>query len=320
MMIFFASLALSFLFTWAVRWYALRFDVSDVANDRSLHQGKIPRGGGLAIVLVLTSATGVLGGGLWIYPALLMALVGFIDDHRSVAPTWRLAFQVIAAVWAVLVIDGWPTHASAWIGIAVFSVFLIWLTNLYNFMDGINGIAGVQLFSLGAGLYGLGYHSMAFVIMGAALGFLVWNWTPAKIFMGDVGSLFIGFFLGCVLLELSSDSMNEPHPISLRVVVSLLLWVFVCDATVTLMRRALRGERLFQAHRLHAYQHAALRWGHARVSLAILLVNLLVIIPLVVSLDLLMETKVNLALGIAGGFWALGFLLFAGLGSGRVRT
>jgi UDP-N-acetylmuramyl pentapeptide phosphotransferase/UDP-N-acetylglucosamine-1-phosphate transferase len=187
----------------------------------------------------------------------------------------RFAVQVLAAAAvvgsraeAIPLGFGSPLgHLPAWILAPLLVVWIVWVTNLYNFMDGIDGLAGgqtvlaalaigVSAHALGAGLTG----ALAFALAGAALGFLTFNFPPASIFMGDVGSTAIGFFLASVPL------MPEAHPVPLEAV-ALAIALFGLDATITLVRRVLRGERWFEAHRTHYYQRPlACGVGHRRIT------------------------------------------------------
>jgi Fuc2NAc and GlcNAc transferase len=275
-----------------LRRYALARAIVDIPNQRSSHSSPTPRGGGLAIVIValVGVALQVAAGGLereigiGILPAgALTALVGWIDDHGDLRARWRALAQFAAAIWFVywagapasILVGAWsvPLGVSAPV-LAV--VGLVWLTNLFNFMDGIDGIAAGEAVSVGmvGGLLLLasgapGLAGTAFLVAAASMGFLVWNWAPARIFMGDVGSGFLGFMLGAVAI--ASDQAGAVP----LVVWMLLLGVFVFDATVTLIRR-LRRERFYEAHRRHAYQRAvAAGLSHRTVTLLVLALNAL---------------------------------------------
>ena len=158
-----------------------------------------------------------------------------------------------------------------WLGSGLATLYLVWLINLTNFMDGIDGIAAVECITVSFGgvlLYVLSGPSslqwlMPLMLASACLGFLVWNWPPAKIFMGDVGSGFLGFMLAALSLQAARLS---PRLFWGWVI---LLGIFVVDATFTLLRRIMRGERFYEAHRTHAYQYAARRFGHRPVTLAV---------------------------------------------------
>jgi Fuc2NAc and GlcNAc transferase len=279
--------------THAVRGYALR-RLLDMPNARSSHSTPTPRGGGLAIVVAFSLAVAVLYGlgrvpfdlFMALAGALPMAAVGFWDDHGHVPARWRFLVHVGCAAWALYWLGGFPSiflggsrFELGWAGNLLGGFFIVWFLNLFNFMDGIDGIAGVEAISVAvsaallAGFTGAGEVWLA--LAAATAGFLAWNWPPAKIFMGDVGSGFVGFLLG--VFAVHSAAAGEP---------SLTVWlilagVFFVDATVTLLRRMAAGQRWYEAHRSHAYQHAAVRCGsHRRVTLAVLAINLLWLLPL----------------------------------------
>ncbi|MGZ8246258.1 MraY family glycosyltransferase, partial [Methylomagnum sp.] len=260
----------------------------DVPNARSSHLVPTPRGGGVAIVAGFALAIVYLYGRARLPFDLLMALagglpvaaMGFWDDHGHVSARLRLLVQVAAAAWAVYWLGGLESVTVAggrydlgWFGHALAGLFVVWLLNLFNFMDGIDGIAGMEAISVALMAAFLAVAPGAGVVLlalaAAAGGFLVWNWPPAKIFMGDVGSGCVGFLLGVLALRMAATS-----ELSL-VVWLILLGVFFVDATLTLLRRMASGQRWYEAHRSHAYQHAAHRWAsHRRVTLAALALNL----------------------------------------------
>ncbi|ENB9665918.1 glycosyltransferase family 4 protein [Pseudomonas putida] len=293
----FAVLIVSLLMTAALRRYALARSVIDVPNARSSHTVPTPRGGGVAIViafllaisaLMLTSAehintlVALAGGGA------LIAVIGFMDDHGHIAARWRLLGHFIAAAWMLgwlgglppLLLFGW-TLDLGWLGGALAAVYLVWLLNLYNFMDGIDGIASIEAITacLGAAwLYWLGGLSGAamlpLLLAAAVAGFLYWNFPPAKIFMGDAGSGFIGIVLGG--LSLQAAWVSPP----MFWCWLILLGVFIVDATYTLVRRSLRGDKVYEAHRSHAYQFASRKYGkHLPVTLTVAVLNLCWLLP-----------------------------------------
>jgi Fuc2NAc and GlcNAc transferase len=275
-----------------LRRYALAQSIVDIPNQRSSHSSPTPRGGGLAIVIValVGVALQAAAGGLereiaiGIMPAgALIALIGWIDDRGDLRARWRALAQFAAAIWFVYWV-GAPE--SLWLGVWPFRlglaapvlavVGLVWLTNLFNFMDGIDGIAAGEAVSVGmvGGLLLLaagapGLAGTALLVATGSLGFLFWNWEPARIFMGDVGSGFLGFMLGAVAI--ASDRAGAVP----LLVWMLLLGVFVFDATVTLIRRLPR-ERFYEAHRRHAYQRAvAAGLSHRTVTVLVLALNAL---------------------------------------------
>jgi Fuc2NAc and GlcNAc transferase len=281
-----------------MRRYAMRRDLLDVPNLRSSHSSPTPRGGGVAIVAAFLGAVLAIGlsrqlsvGFLWALFAGggAVAAVGFLDDRRALRASVRFAIHVGAAVLAVCLLGGvsesalarWGLH-GVWLGAAIAVLALVWATNLFNFMDGIDGIAASEAaFIAGAGAwinrcYGgdAGLTAAMLCLAAANLGFLRWNWPPARIFMGDVGSGFIGFALAS--LGLAADRIGG---------VSIEVWailggVFLVDATVTLIRRAARGDRWFEAHRIHAYQHLARRWNsHFSVTMLVIVINVVWLLP-----------------------------------------
>ena len=275
-----------------VRRYALQ-RLLDLPNERSSHSQPTPRGGGVSVTVAHLLGLGVathldllesavtialLGGGA------LVAVVGFLDDHGHVPASLRLVCHFIALSWVAWwfgglppVEFGWVAVDLGWTGTAMMVLYCVWFLNLFNFMDGIDGIAGAQalamaltaslLLSLGAGTTGA---ALPFLLLAAAtIGFLVWNWPPAKIFMGDVGSGYLGFSLGSLAIWTVVEGW-------LSVWVWLILGgAFLADATTALLVRARAGATLAKAHRSHAYQRLSRHWGsHLRVTVALLALNL----------------------------------------------
>lgn len=286
------------LITALVRYYLLRLKVLDIPNERSSHSVPTPRGGGISIVLVfllavlwlvhagsLPSSLGLalIGGGL------AVALAGILDDRFRVPASFRLVIHFSAAAWALWQLNGMgPLHLGSivwnwgWLGHLLTLVGLVWMINLYNFMDGIDGIAGVEALCVSgfaalllawAGLAGLSGAAMA--LAAASAGFLVWNWPPARIFMGDVGSGFLGFVLGVLAIASARERPWLLWPWL------ILLSVFIVDSILTLLRRAAGGARWYEAHRSHAYQHAALRYhSHLKVTSTVASIDALWLFPL----------------------------------------
>lgn len=287
------------LLTWGVRRYALAHSLMDIPNDRSSHDIPTPRGGGVSIVLtflaglIVLKFTGFLP--VFLFWALfgsgaLVSLIGWGDDRLDLPARLRLPGHFVGAVWALVWLGGLPELAVYGVeinlGIAghiLAAIYLVWLLNLYNFMDGINGIAGVEAISVCVGgvvLYMLAQEQaegmwVLPVLLGAAtVGFLFWNFPRARIFMGDAGSGFLGLVLGVL-----SISVGWVAP-ELFWGWLILLGAFIVDATVTLLRRALRGEKVYEAHCCHAYQNAAQKCGsHAPVTLVYGAINLFWLLP-----------------------------------------
>lgn len=292
---------LAWALTWLLRRYALARSLIDIPNARSSHTLPTPRGGGVAIVLcflfalvvmlaegsqTMASALALGGAGLGV------AILGFLDDHGHIAARWRLLGHFSAAAWGLFWLGGLPpftlfggTFDLGWVGHVLAVVYLVWMLNLYNFMDGIDGIASVEAICvcLGASLIyvlaGQGALVAAPLLLAAAVaGFLFWNFPPARIFMGDAGSGFLGIMLGLFSLQ---AAWAEP---SLLWSWLILLGVFIVDATGTLLRRLIRGDKVYEAHRSHAYQFASRRFGsHLPVTLAVAGINLLWLLPLAVA-------------------------------------
>ncbi|NMY40047.1 glycosyltransferase family 4 protein [Pseudomonas sp. WS 5013] len=284
--------------TWGLRRYALAHNVLDVPNSRSSHQVPTPRGGGMAIVVACSLALAALAlSDLLPAPLFyalsgsgaLVALVGFVDDHRPLSARWRLLAHFLAAAWGLFWLGGMPEvripgvgGLPGWLWGLLGLVYLVWLLNLYNFMDGIDGIAGTEAICVclgGAILYALaGRYEMVLLPVLLALasaGFLFWNFPSARIFMGDAGSGYLGLLLGLFSLQAAWVAQE------LFWSWLILLGVFIVDASVTLLRRLLQGSRVYEAHRSHAYQHAARQLGrHLPVTLAVAVINLCWLLPL----------------------------------------
>ncbi|MEJ1336281.1 MAG: glycosyltransferase family 4 protein [Candidatus Sedimenticola sp. (ex Thyasira tokunagai)] len=273
----------------------------DTPNERSSHTVPTPRGGGMAIVLTFLAALVVLrlvevlpAANFWamFVGGAVIALIGFMDDHGHIAARWRLLMHFVGAGWALAWLGGLPplvvfglVRDFGWMGHLVALVYMVWLLNLYNFMDGIDGIAGIEAVSVcfgGVVLYGvLGTGGSAWVfpmlLLVTVVGFLFWNFPKARIFMGDAGSGFIGIVLGVLSIQ---AAWLAPELFWGWVI---LLGAFVVDATVTLVRRVLRGERFYEAHRSHAYQYVSRKYGaHQPVSLAYGAINLFWLMPIAV--------------------------------------
>lgn len=290
---------LSWILTAWLRRYALSRSLIDVPNARSSHSQPTPRGGGMAIVAAFLFALCIaffMGMGVkteYFYAlsgaGALIAVLGFLDDHGHIAARWRLLGHFTAAAWILFWLNGLPPlqilgHVVdlGWFGYLLASLYLVWLLNLYNFMDGIDGIASVEAVSVclgGALMYGLlGHFNMLLLpllLAAAVAGFLFWNFPPARIFMGDAGSGFLGVVLGILSLQAAWTDA------SLLWGWLILLGVFIVDATFTLFRRLLRGDKVYEAHRSHAYQYASRHFGrHLPVTLAVVAINLFWLLPI----------------------------------------
>jgi len=284
--IFFTSLALIFsvFMTGFIRQYSLKNAVLDIPNIRSSHAQPTPVGGGLSITLSILIVISILfflnSIGLQFMAAfaggILIAVTGWLDDRRHIPALRRALCYFIAAIWAVFCLTGLDHMALGihiiklpqWANIFVV-VGIVWLTNLYNFMDGTDGIAAIQAICAGlpGGLFLILSDQAAiavipFVIAGSSVGFLYWNWPPARIFMGDVGSCFLGFTFALLAIV---GEQNDAVPI---IIWFILLSGFICDATFTLLMRMIKREKWYSAHKSHAYQRVV-QMGISHKTLAI---------------------------------------------------
>lgn len=319
------TLVVSLLLTGLARKIALRYRILDHPNERSSHSQATPRGGGVAILAASSVfiAVGVLSGviagrdALAILPGLLvLGAVGWADDRGEVRPHIRLLLQLLAAGWTIYILGGLPSvrlgNASlplGWLGYPLGVIGIVWSVNLFNFMDGIDGIAGSQAVlvfgSLGVMLTQMGSASLAAIALTLAAGsagFLAWNWPPARIFMGDVGSGPLGY--AAAALAISSERANAAP----LLVVGIVAGVFSLDATVTLVRRVARGKNPAEAHRDHAYQRLARLWNsHRRVTASAAAVTLILIVLAAIG-----NAAPRLMIGmLAVSYALLGLLFFA---------
>lgn len=241
-----------------------RWHIVDIPNKRSSHNLPTPKGGGMALALVVFVALAAMG---WHHPSLFtlavgglaLAAMGLIDDIHDLGPLPRLLMQVLASVALLLTLN--PSLHPLWIW-PLALLFLLWAINLYNFMDGSDGLAALQVILFGCGIFAFalaGWYPgqlawLALALACAALAFALFNFPPARVFLGDAGSAFLGFMLAGLLLI---DGWQAPPAIALGLV---LLAGFVCDASATLLCRLMRGQRIYQAHRSHVYQLAIKAW------------------------------------------------------------
>jgi UDP-N-acetylmuramyl pentapeptide phosphotransferase/UDP-N-acetylglucosamine-1-phosphate transferase len=268
-----------------------RRNMLDRPNERSSHAVPTPRGGGIAVIGTVLlawlglAATGRVEGAIWLVCLAAGALgaVCWIDDVHGLSPATRLLAQGAAVAIGLLVLPAPVNGLTEWFGSTVYDLAVgfvwLWWVNAFNFMDGIDGIAGGEAAAISGGLIVLGAvgttldPSVALLgaaILGAALGFLAWNWSPARIFLGDVGSAPLGYLTGFLLAGLASAGRWKAALI--------LPLYFLADTTITLGRRLLRGETVWQAHRQHLYQQAVSRGlNHGGVVRRVIAADLLLI-------------------------------------------
>ena len=277
------------LLTWGLRGLLLRRAVLDRPNERSSHAVPTPRGAGLALVPVVLLLWAGLArhealpgqAGLVLAAALALLLVSFVDDLRGLSAGVRFPMHLLAVaagLWA-LPLDWSLTQGllPRWADLLLAGLAWLWFLELTNFMDGIDGISGVELGSIAFGLLLLaalgllapGQGLAALLLLAALLGFLAWNWHPAALFLGDVGSVPLGYLVGWLLLLACGQGL---WPAAL-----ILPAYYWADATLTLLARLRRGEKVWQAHRSHFYQRALASLSHGQVAGAILLADLLLV-------------------------------------------
>ncbi len=267
----------STLLTLGVNRYLRHRAILDLPNDRSLHDIPKPRGGGWAILAAFVLGLALLAPGAadiksslpLIGGTLLLVAISWLDDVRTLSPLPRFGAQIVAVALGCLTL-----HGNVFQGIlppiadyALTGFGWLWFVNLFNFMDGMDGLAGGETLAISFGLFLLAPHVGGEIVLAASvLGFLAWNWAPSRIIMGDVGSIPLGYLLGAFLLTHAEQGQWAAALI--------LPLYFLVDATFTLLKRASRGEKVWQAHRQHFYQHAVLSGRkHAQVAIAVYITN-----------------------------------------------
>ena len=275
----------SFLLTYLIKNYAMKKSLLDIPNDRSSHTIPTPHGGGIAIAITWFGGLVYLYISKQIEPTLFYALmsgmiisaVSYLDDLFNLSAKPRLLAQALVAMLGLYFLGGFES-----LNLGVFTIhnqiitntfaflLIVWYINLYNFLDGIDGYAGSEaLFLTFAGFFLFG-GSHFLVLAMAILGFLVWNWHKAKIFMGDVGSTLLGYNIAIFTIFYANQSSSN---FWIWVILFGLFWF---DATLTLYRRYKNGEKLSQAHRKHAYQRLNQSgWSHSKVVIFSVFINLI---------------------------------------------
>ena len=263
MHIYIITFILSFALTYIVRKIAIKKSIIDTPNERSSHTVPTPRGGGLAIAitwfigLIYLFINNRIESNLFyaLLSGIILVIISFLDDIYNLNPKIRIIAQLISASLALYflggmkIIDiGFYKLENIWLLTPVALIGIIWFINLYNFLDGIDGYAGMEAIFISLAFYFFSNHSFYLLLTFSVLGFLVWNWQPAKIFMGDVGSTLLGFNFAVL-------AIYEQNTLSVSIIIFLIISsIFWFDATYTLFRRWKNKEKLSQAHRKHAYQ------------------------------------------------------------------
>lgn len=283
--------------------YARKKNITDVPTNRSSHSIPTPKGGGLGFVTTSTIAfviyfawQGILTSETYLSLIITLSIVaslGWFDDKNNLPAITRFSIQVIAAVIILFFVGGLSTFSFPFIAefsLGFLSPFLgiLWITgvtNIYNFMDGVDGIATEQALTASAGwmIFAFLWNepillTINLIVFATVLVFLIYNWAPAKIFMGDVGSLFLGFFFS--VMPFLAASVSEEYTIASTLWIgALLLWPFLFDSSSTLVRRLTNGENIFEAHRSHLYQRLNIAgWSHSKISTLYLAFSLMCLI------------------------------------------
>ena len=283
----------SLILTELFRRYSIKINLLDKPNQRSSHNIATPSGGGLSFVLIFLLFTifytslqleisyALIGSGI------LVSIIGFWNDRYHIPVKWRLLIHFIAVVWVLFWLGNIPELfvlnfiiQPGWWCLVLSAFLIVWLLNLFNFMDGIDGIAASEAIYIACSgslyFWSQGYEALSvvsLVLASSTLGFLILNWSPAKIFMGDVGSGFLGLTIGILTYVSILNGMS--------IWVWGIFWaVFITDSGITLLRRIINGDKWYEAHCSHAYQHAAKKWGHSKVTLATIFINLFWLSPM----------------------------------------
>lgn len=295
-LVFFILTTLAYAGVYWIRQLAIHRHIMDQPNERSSHSIPTPRGGGLAIVVLVIGAVLALGildrfesrSLVYIVSGVILAWLGWQDDVRSLSPRVRFAVQGLAVVLTMLgmgyfssvTIPLFGELQLGWAGIPITFLWILGLTNAYNFMDGIDGIGGGVALSAGLGWmvlssadWGLGdplAFWIALSLAASTLGFLGHNWPPARIFMGDVASTFLGYSFAVLPLMFAGEG-GEPLMFG-----TAIMWTFIMDAGLTFLRRLSKRENVFAAHKTHLYQRLVISGIRpVRVSMLFILLTLL---------------------------------------------
>lgn len=281
---------------------------ADVPNARSSHTTAVPKGGGIAVVttIFIYFLSSYSDHYILLLAMVVLAGVSLLNDIMPINPLARLLthFVVIGAMVSVMDVSIFAPFLPAWLDGIIITIGWVWFMNLFNFMDGIDGLAasesfcisgGIALILAFSGLFTSGIAYEALIVLGAVAGFWWWNQHPAKIFLGDVGSIPLGFLLGFLLLKFA-DAGFAPAA-------AILPAYFVMDATVTLIKRAWERKPLMQAHKEHFYQQAASQLGHHGI-----------IVQLVTGLNLLLIALAHLSVVFGELYWLCIVLAYAAAG------
>lgn len=297
-LVFICALFFSLVMTWIVLALALRFGWTAKSNNRSSHVGQLAFGGGASVIGVSLVMWGVLAPPLspmqWavFFGAIVLAIISWVDDLTNLPAGLRMLLHVGVVGGSLLVLPRetniLPFELPLFADRILAGFFWLWFINLFNFMDGIDGLAGVETVFIavgvvavgvlgGAGVFNNEWVLLALIIAGSTLGFLPWNWHKARIMLGDLGSVPLGFILGFLLILLALEGY--------WIAALILPAYFVADATITIMRRLLSGEKIWHPHRTHFYQRASSPTsGHDRVVVRVAGLNIVLVVAAIVSI------------------------------------
>lgn len=300
------------------RIWSLKNNILDVPNERSSHVTPTPRGGGLVIVLaslfayvIYSKISGRNFSGSYLLGASIVALISWLDDLFTISFVWRFLVQSLSAILIIAAIGYFREvyiplagnfDLNIWGSILTF-IWIVWLTNAFNFMDGIDGLAGMQAVNAGVGWLIVGKVSgfespslLGGVLAFSSFGFLLQNWHPAKVFMGDVGSAFLGFSFAVLPLIAERNAAGENSILLFLPLISVsLVWLFLFDTVLTFFRRLFRGEKVWRAHREHIYQKLVISgYTHRFISVLYGATSVLTIVFLTYAL----EKKGNSIIGL----------------------
>ena len=286
-MIYIILFLLSFILTYLIKGYAIKKSLFDIPNHRSSHTVATPHGGGIAIAITWFLGisylyyTNDIDSSLYfaLMVGIIISIVSYFDDLYELSAKFRILLQSSIALVGLYLLHGFSSIDLGLFTINnpiltnIFAFFMIlWFINLYNFLDGIDGYAGAEAIFLGSAGYLLWGGDYFLVLIVSVLGFLIWNWHKAKIFMGDVGSTLLGYNVAIFTLYYANkDPMNLWEW-------GILFGLFWFDATLTLLRRYRNKEKLSQPHKKHAYQrlHQS-NWSHSKVVIFSIFVNILLL-------------------------------------------
>jgi Fuc2NAc and GlcNAc transferase len=275
----------SFLLTWVVKFLLIKKNIVDIPNERSSHTIPTPRGGGIAIViswfagLLYFFINDKIAANLFfaLLSGLILVFIGILDDVFNLNPIIRIIAQLITAGLALFFLGGlnilelgfYNFNIEILLSLVAF-IGIIWFINLYNFLDGIDGYAGMQAIFMSLAFFYFSNADYYLILAACAFGFIIWNWQPAKIFMGDVGSTLLGFNFAVFAIY---EQNTETVPIIVFLIISSIFWF---DATLTLVRRFFNKEKLTDAHKKHAYQRLTQSgYSHQKTVIYAIVLNIL---------------------------------------------